>query len=63
MGEHLWCLASRPHSNKGRGEGNLGRPRNGINPRDAELLKRAMMILRHFHSFLSAPRLDHAGNV
>lgn len=32
--------------------------RNGINPRDAELLKRAMLILRHFGHFLSAPRLS-----
>ncbi|CAK9114886.1 unnamed protein product [Durusdinium trenchii] len=28
---------------------------NGINPRDAELLKRAMLILRHFGHFLSDP--------
>ncbi len=28
--------------------------RNGISPRDGELLKRAMMILRHFHHILSA---------
>ena len=28
--------------------------RNGISPRDGELLKRAMTILRHFHHVLSA---------
>lgn len=31
---------------------------NGINPRDGELLKRSMMILRHFHSFLSDPAVS-----
>lgn len=63
MGEYFWHMAAWHWMlNRSQIDGYDGYDhtavrycaRNGISPRDGELLKRAMTILRHFHHVLSA---------